>query len=277
MTRHWRNDYMNIGIIGYGSIGSLLVQKFADAGVTAPKNIFISNRSKEKLEGLLDTYSVCENNSECAANADVLFICTGPYQIMEVYRDILDDLKDDTLVVSLNEAISFEMIGYFLHHRTAKVIPSLTAEINRSETLVSYNDLVTDKDKEALRSILSSIGNVYELPENELAIASDLVSSMPGFIAAIFDVFCKQAEKFSTMGKDQIIKMVLNSLDASSTLINQKGLTFNEVVDRVATPGGITVEGTTVIYDKLPDIVDEIYEKTLEKSKTTKRKVITDC
>lgn len=53
---------MNIGIIGYGSMGKMLFEKFQAAGY---KNVFIANRTKEKLSALPST-NVC--NSYVSAN-----------------------------------------------------------------------------------------------------------------------------------------------------------------------------------------------------------------
>ena len=44
---------------------------------------------------------------------------------------------------------------------------------------------------------------------------------------------------------------------------------FEEIVSRVATKGGITEEGTKVIYERFPAVADQLFEKTLEKRKQT--------
>ena len=44
---------------------------------------------------------------------------------------------------------------------------------------------------------------------------------------------------------------------------------FEDVVTRVATPGGITQEGTKVVYEKFPEAADLLFNKTLEKRKMT--------
>ena len=46
-------------------------------------------------------------------------------------------------------------------------------------------------------------------------------------------------------------------------------MNFEEVVTRVATKGGITEEGTKVVYEKFPAIASELFEKTLEKRRQT--------
>lgn len=94
---------------------------------------------------------------------------------------------------------------------------------------------------------------------------SELVSCMPGFIASIFDVICTSAQTHTTIPKEQIARMVLSTLTATGELMLQKQMTFEDVVSRVATKGGITQEGTSVVYDGFPQVSDRLFEKTLEK------------
>ena len=49
----------------------------------------------------------------------------------------------------------------------------------------------------------------------------------------------------------------------------RKDMTFEKVVERVATKGGITEEGTKVVYEQFPATADELFEKTLAKRKKT--------
>ena len=113
--------------------------------------------------------------------------------------------------------------------------------------------------------MLSCIGNVIELPENEMGMGSELVSCMPGFIASVFDVICQSAMAHTSIPQEQVIKMVLDTLCSTGELMVQKEMSFEDVVNRVATPGGITEVGTRVIYDGFPDIADEMFENTLAK------------
>jgi pyrroline-5-carboxylate reductase len=52
----------------------------------------------------------------------------------------------------------------------------------------------------------------------------------------------------------------------------EKGMSFEDAVARVATKGGITEEGTKVIYDLFPQAADMMFEKTLEKRRLTAQK-----
>ena len=260
---------MNIGIIGYGSMGKMLAQKFLESGRVDKNTLFVSNRTKERLNEIASLATVCDTNSEAAKNADILFVCVRPCDLKEVVTEINGSLKKDALLVSLNGSVTFKMLEKIAPRKIAKVIPSVTAEINRSQTLVSYNNFVRTEDKISLEEILSCMGNVIVLPENEMGMGSELVSCMPGFIASVFDVICRIAKKHTEIPEEQVIRMVLKTMTATGELMLKNGMSFGDVVARVATKGGITEEGTKVIYEEFPPTAGRLFENTLAKRKQT--------
>ncbi|MBR4458253.1 MAG: NAD(P)-binding domain-containing protein [Clostridia bacterium] len=257
---------MNIGIIGYGSMGRMLLGKFHDAG---PGRLYVANRTPEKLADVPGSVTVCCSNAELASCADIVFLCVRPADLKAVLEEIRAVLKDDTLLVSLNGSVTFDQLGKIVTHRMAKAIPSVAAEIGRSQTLVCFNDLVHADDREMLKQLLAWMGEVIELPEKEMGMGSELVSCMPGFIASIFDVICREAGRHTAIPEDQIIQMVLNTVCATGELMLAKKMTFGDVVSRVATKGGITEEGAGVIYERFPETARQLFEKTLEKRRLT--------
>ena len=257
---------MRVGIIGYGSMGKMLLWKFSEAAKIAKQDLFVSNRTESKLEEAKDIAQVV-SNKELASSSDIVFVCVRPSDLKTVLEEIRDSINPDSMLVSLNGSVSFESIRKVIDIRTAKVIPSLTAEIGRSQTLVCFDEKVSDKT--ALKDLLSCIGDVIELPENEMGMGSELVSCMPGFIASIFDVICKSAEGHTSIPREQIVKMVLSTMSATGELMLQKEMSFEDVVTRVATKGGITEEGTKVVYEGFPETADLLFAKTLEKRRLT--------
>ena len=256
---------MNIGIIGYGSMGKMLADKFALSG----RNVYVSTRTRGRLESAPRELHICQDNTDTAQVSDIIFVCVRPCDLLNVISGIDGAAKDDALIVSLNGSVSFAAIRGVTSKKTAKVIPSVTAEIDRSQTLVTYSEFAGEEDKARLKELLSIIGNVIELPENEMGMGSELVSCMPGFIASMFDVVCESARKHTDIPDDQIVNMVLNTMSATGDLMLQKDMSFKDVVGRVATKGGITEVGTSVIYDQFPDTADELFGKTMAKRRKT--------
>ena len=256
---------MKIGIIGYGSMGKMLLWKFSEKKNISKDDLYAANRTVSKLDEAAGIATVCNSNKELAAEVDIVFICVRPADIRTVLEEIKGDVKDSTLIVSLNGNIQFSLMESIVDHKMAKVIPSVTAEIDQSQTLVCFNSRAGEVDKEVLRELLSCIGTVRELPENNMGMGSELVSCMPGFIASIFDVICQAAGKHVDFPPEMIVEMILNTMKATGNLMLEKSMSFEDVVTRVATKGGITQEGTKVIYEMFPEAADKLFEKTLEK------------
>lgn len=262
---------MSIGIIGYGSMGKMLLERF-EAAKNVSEDLYVSNRNIEKIRHLSGAINVCSSNNELAMKSDILIICVRPTDIKSVLEDIKESIGESAILISLNGSVSFETLAKVLNHRMAKVIPSITAEINRSQTLICYNERMTLEDKQRVEDLFDCIGNVIVLPEDEMGMGSELVSCMPGFIASIFDVLCSSAKHHTSIPNDRIIKMVLHTMCSTGELMLEKNMTFDEVVERVATKGGITEEGTKVVYDLFPKVAEELFHKTLDKREKTAQK-----
>lgn len=260
---------MKVGIIGYGSMGRMLLEKLSKNKDTS---LFVYNRTREKLNGLAPEITICSSNSDLASKVDIVIMCVRPFDIKQVLSEIAEAVSPEALIVSLNGSVSFASMKKIINHKMAKLIPSLTAEIEKSQTLVCFNEKASETDKKNLMSLFKCMGDVILLPENEMGMGSELVSCMPGFIASIFDVICSSAREHTSLPDEQIISMVLNTLCATGELMLSKNMSFEDVVTRVATKGGITEEGTKVVYEKFPAIAGELFEKTLEKRRQTAAK-----
>ena len=303
---------MKVGIIGFGSMGKMLAEKFSASGLVSKNSLLLASRSPEKLKDAKKWATIVGSNAELAASSDIVFLCLRPFDLKGVLEEIRDSLKEDALLVSLNGSVSFANLeksvaggsdaaggahageaggsgavdddtvtvsesasarsGGTPARRIAKVIPSVTAEVDRSQTLVCYNDNVTTEDKGNLKRLLTCLGDIIELPENEMGMGSELVSCMPGFIASIFDVLVRSAEEHTEIPHDQVVRMVLQTMIATGELMLKKDMSFEDVVTRVATPGGITEEGTKVVYENFPETARVLFEKTLQKRKLTAEK-----
>ena len=265
-----------IAIIGYGSMGRMIFEKLLASSLVEPENIYLANRTFEKISALKKEcgVNVCKTNKEAASNADIIFVCLRPGDIKAVLEEI-QPVSADSHIISLNGSIQFSQLEKVLGQiKISKVIPSVTAEVNESQTLVCHNECVSEKDKIVLERILHTLGNVIELPENEMGMGSELVSCMPGFIAALFNELKKAARPHTKISEEKIIEMLANTMVGTGRLIAERNMSFADVIGRVATKGGITQEGTKVIEEKFPPVAAEIFEKTLAKRKVTTEKAI---
>jgi pyrroline-5-carboxylate reductase len=207
---------MNIGIIGYGSMGKMILEMFLETKNVEQSNLYVSNRTFEKISNLKIQYpnlNICKNNLDAAKIVDIIFICVKPLEIKTVLSEIKDGLKDDCHIISLNGSVLFEQLEQICTNRkVSKIIPSVMAEVNKSVTLICHNDHVNDHDKNTVNRLLECFGTVTEISETEMGMGSELTSCMPGFIGAILKVITDEAEKHTSINKEQIKKMVIETM-----------------------------------------------------------------
>ena len=152
-----------------------------------------------------------------------------------------------------------------------KNFEKLIIVVNEENKLV-VEKYVQEKDRHNLESLLKSFGTATEVAEKELGMASELTSCMPGFIAAIFSVLADKARAHTDMPPAQIEAMLSQTLEGTGRLINQKQLSFAQVLERVATKGGITEVGASEIFGGFGTVAASVFDKTLEKRRITTEK-----
>ena len=74
---------MKIGIIGYGSMGKMLLWKFSESGFYGKDSLLVANRTSEKLAEAESIATAC-NNTELAKEADIIFVCLRPGDMKNV-------------------------------------------------------------------------------------------------------------------------------------------------------------------------------------------------
>jgi len=104
--------------------------------------------------------------------------------------------------------------------------------------------------------------------ENEFELADKFTSCGPGLIAAIFDELVKSGvKKNGNISKEDVEELVIQTLLGTAILFREKRISFEEMIERVATKGGITEEGIKVLRRELPDVFNEMLNESIEKSR----------
>ena len=271
---------IKVGIIGYGSIGKMIFSKFIESKTVNESDIFLSTAADlhYELVDLKKAYpqiNICKNNTDLAKSADIIFLCLRSPEIKTVLSEIFTETKEGCHFISLNACVMFRQMEQIVSNKKiSKIMPNINGEIRQSITLVAHNDYVKDDDKGELKKLLECFGTVVELPsETEIGIGMELTSCMPGYIGAVLKHVINEAEKHTSMPKADMIKMLAGTVTATGKLLLEKEMSFEQLVKRVATRGGITEEGAKIIDAEMPEMINRIFQKTNEKRRKTTENV----
>jgi|WetSurMetagenome_2_1015567.scaffolds.fasta_scaffold81998_2 pyrroline-5-carboxylate reductase len=265
-----------VGFIGYGSMGQVIINAFINSEALKPDQIIISTRTTSKLDNIKKTYpeiDITPDNPTTALKSNLIFLFVGTLDVIDVIEEIIDKTTKNTHIVYISAALDLKMVNNVFNGKITKVMPSLTSEIYEGVSLICHNSEVTDDESEYVNSLFSAIGDYKIVDEVDFDVGADITSCAPAFIAKIFMEFAYKASLNSGFTNQETEQMVIKTLYGTSKLLNDKNLGFNNLISSVATKGGITEEGIKILDDKMPEIFDDLFKKTIEKHEIIKREL----
>lgn len=257
-----------IGFIGYGNMGRVLIDGFIFSGVLKPEEIILSTRTKDKLSNLKKNHpeiEIAEDNCTTTSKSNLLFLFVGTKDVKNVLDEINNYTTENTHIVYIAAALSLENVEHIFKGKITKVIPSITSEVLSGVSLVCHNPHVNKNEALRVNTLLNSIGDVKLIQERDFEVGTDITSCSPAFIAKILMEFAKKAASKSGFTREESEEMLVKTLYGTSKLLKDKNIGFEQLIDSVATKGGITEVGLEVLDEELDEVLNKLFEKTNEK------------
>jgi competence protein ComER len=259
---------MNVGFIGTGTMGSLLIEALLASGALKPPQIAISNRTFAKAQALAVRYSGMRaeyTNADAACGSDIVFLCVKPHEFKKVVDDIKPVLTPSQIVVSITSPVLISHLEGELNCKVAKVIPSITNQVASGASLCIYGTSIQPEDKTTLEQLLSHISEPLRIDEHYTRIVSDLSSCGPAFIAFLLEQFIHAAVEETGIGREEAQRVASAMLLGTGRLLTEGGLTPADVQARVAVPGGITAKALHLLQRETEGIFNQLIRTTHDK------------
>jgi competence protein ComER len=259
---------LRIGLIGTGSMGAMLIRAFSRCAHAGVSEMVACNRSPEKLKRLRKKYPhlrCAENPQEVVRNADTIFLCVKPADAMPVLQEIRHPLTADHYLISINSAFSLKELEDTLPCKVLKAIPSITQEALAGAILVMHGTRMGETDRAVIDGLLLSIGHPVHIAEEDIRVCSDLSSCGPAFLAWILQEFTRAAARQGGIAPALADTLLKETLFGLGKLVKEEKFSFEDVIRRVAIPGGITETGLRSLEGSLTGAFDVLLQTTKTK------------
>ncbi len=259
---------MKIGVIGTGSMGSILIESFVDSSAVNPSQLFITNRTLSKTERLAEKYptiNIVQTPTDVVEQVDVIFICVKPLQFFSLLTEIKHQCKKDQLLVSITSPISVDQLESVVPCKVARAIPSILNRAHAGSSLLSFGNSCNEKDRETLCQLMQHISTPLVINEEITRVSSDIVSCGPAFLSYILQQFINGAVRQTDITKEDATTLATDMIIGMGKLLEKEIYTLPTLQERVCVPGGITGEGIKVLEDEIGDMFDHLFQKTHEK------------
>lgn len=263
-------DSLEVGFIGTGSMGTILIEALIHSKAIPPTNIKIINRTIEKTKSLKNLYPelvIADSLEELIIKCQAVFICVRPGDYPEILKELQKFSHSEQIVVSITSALLIEDLENCIPSKIIKLIPSITNAALSGATLLMYSERLTPKERNDWQQIFSTFSTPLVIEERFVRVSSDITSCGPAFFSYLLDHFIEGAVLTTGIPREHATLLATEMIIGLGKLFSNATFTLDTLQERVRVPGGVTGVGLDVLREEIGSLFEHLFQKTHEKFK----------
>lgn len=236
---------MKITVIGAGNMGGALIKGWAKA----QQDITATARTAETLEKIVQSHpsvKTSTDNHEAVKDADVVVLAVKPWLIEQVIKTILPSLDlEKQAIVSVAANVPTAQIREWLGCKTATVVyamPNIAAEFGQSMTFIAPAEGIAVEKTNEIANLFALVGKVKVCEERLVAPGMMIAGCGIAYIMRFLRAMMEGGVEMGIYPKDAL-QFALQAMQGTVTLLEETGLHPEAAIDKVTTPGGVTIKG----------------------------------
>lgn len=212
--------------------------------------VTVSNPSSAPLDRLAEMGAkVTHNNVECSRAGNIVVIAVKPWLVEQVINEIKYSLDYEHQTVAVIAAsVKGDQLMEWLdrdgkHPSIVLCMPNTAMSVSKSMTfLVAVGSQTESKSVEEVTAMFDKVGSTMLIDEDHLPAATALASC--GIAFAMRYVRAASEGGVELGFKAHIaMEMIVKTIEGACELLKAPGTHPESEIDKVTTPGGITIKG----------------------------------
>ncbi len=236
-------EKITVGCIGCGNMGGAILQGLAR--LTKYK-LMGSDPNVTCLNAIQSNGAIVATSiSQLVSNSDIIVIAVKPNIIEKVTANILPNLTNDKIIVSVAAGVTVKKLQELLENKCAimRCMPTISANVGCGVFAFCHDEQSTNQNtKEVVFNLFQKIGTCIDLPERNFTAFTALIGAGPGYIFHIINALVQAGVTLGFSRKDALV-MVEALCAGSIRMAQETNNSLLEMRDQVCSPGGLTIEG----------------------------------
>ncbi|MCF0178033.1 MAG: NAD(P)-binding domain-containing protein, partial [Bacteroidales bacterium] len=251
---------MKIAIIGAGNMGGATAVGFCRAHmqnripqVSSITATALHQKTLDALcarvEGVGSFLNTSLDNAAAVADADMVIVAVKPWQFQQISEEVLSKkMKQNAMLVCLAAGISAENLSAWYGTRPIfKLIPNLAIEVGESMSFISRVS-GSDEDQATLCSLFDAVGKSEVVEDRLLGPATILASCGTAYALRYIRASVEGGIELG-LRASLAQSAVAQTMKGAAMLLEARGTHPEQEIDRVTTPGGITIRGLNAMEE----------------------------
>lgn len=233
-----------------GSIARALAACYASDSTQSPSQVTAVDLSPKVLDSLSALGLNTSTDAARAVNgADIVIIAVKPWLVENILNLIAPSITHTQLIASVAAGIDFEKLQEHLPQGVplARIIPNTAVTVAQSMTFITTRNC-NEQQRSSLTKIFEPMGQVMEIPENQIGACTALASC--GIAFALRYIRASVAGGIE-LGVPPLMAqhIVSQTVMGAAALLLENGTHPEAEIDKVTTPGGITIRGLNAMEE----------------------------
>lgn len=263
MTSTSAIDIGTLSVVGGGNMGAALVGGLVAAGVSA-SSIVVVEVDGAKRASLEEAFGV--RTSESIVATDGAVIAVKPQGAVEVCRDVIAVGVRRVLSIAAGISLaSLEKVS--AGAAVVRAMPNTPALVREGASAISAGSTCTSDDIVWASTILSAVGTVVQVPEEQIDAVTAVAGSGPGYLFLFAEALVEAAiaEGLSPDVADALVRQLFKG---AGVLLAESSDSPATLRDRVTSPNGTTAAGLAVFEGEgMRDLVRKAVKAAASRSR----------
>jgi pyrroline-5-carboxylate reductase len=235
-----------IGFIGAGNMAEALIRGLVKGNHIPAGSVLASGPRRERLEELRHKYAIegLTDNQAVARRCNIVVLSVKPQIMDKVLREIGDQLKPGTLVISIAAGVDTATIEEAVADgvRVVRAMPNTPALVGAGATAVSGGKYASEADMATARAMFDAVGITVELEEIHLDAVTGLSGSGPAYVFLILEALSDAGVKVG-LARRNAQKLAAQTVMGSAKMLLETDEHPGKLKDMVTSPGGTAIAG----------------------------------
>jgi pyrroline-5-carboxylate reductase len=235
-----------IGFLGAGKMGEALAHGLLKAQLVPAERVLLSDADAARRRTVARQLGVrvVAENQELVRASDVVVLALKPNVLREELPRLAGVVKPSHLVVSIAAGVTLAELEEMLPAGTpvVRVMPNTPSLVGSGAAGYALGRHAMKGHGELVEQLLGSVGLCVAVPERLLDAVTGLSGSGPAFVALVIEAMA-DGGVLCGLPRDVALKLAAQTVLGTAQMVLETGMAPAELKDRVASPGGTTIEG----------------------------------
>jgi pyrroline-5-carboxylate reductase len=263
----------NTAIIGLGNMGQALLKGILDGKVLDRNSVIGIEKDRIKAEFISENFKIkVYDNFEALRNVQIIIIAVKPQDIEEVLEKI-KKFSEKKLIISIVAGVKVDFLKKYLKNsKIVRCMPNTPALVLKGITGVFCDIVVNDEEKESVKNILNSFGEVLFFDsEDDIDKVTAISGSGPAYVFYFIESLI-EAGVLIGLSRENAYKLVKKTFEGSLELLTNTSKDPSQLKAMVTSPAGTTINALRIFEKEglkgiIMDAINSAYKRSKELGK----------